>query len=79
MTRYKIGPDPLRSNAVTLSVNDTARLLALIKAEGSIERLRLRMGIGDLTMDSARAFGRMRAATRARVIDAIGREEARDA
>jgi hypothetical protein len=59
-----------------LSEHDTARLLAVIEREGNIERVRMRMRIGESTMDSARQFGRIRNDARERIREGLDREEA---
>lgn len=74
--KVRIGPQQNRASMCTMSEGDSKRIRKLIIRTGSIEKTRLRLGIGDSTMESARACGRMQMSTRDKVLEALAREEA---
>lgn len=64
--------------AILLSDAETDRVLAFIERAGRLDVAVRRLGVGPATLDAARGRGSMMAATRARLLAALDREEARD-
>lgn len=68
-------PQQFRPDMVILSDEETARVVAFVTRVGKMGEARKRLGLSPHTFDAARGFGRMRVRTRARVLDALEREE----
>jgi hypothetical protein len=60
---------------VILTEQETARLHRFIRRVGAVGRAMKLLGLGEYTFDAARGYGRMRSATRERVLDALTRAE----
>lgn len=77
--KVRYGAQQNRANHCCFSEEDGARLHKIIVRYGSINKAREAMKFGKSTMDAARACGRTTKPTYDRVIEAMGREEAKAA
>lgn len=69
------GPQQNRASVVILSDEETRRVRRFVARIGHVGNAARALGVGDTTLTAARGYGRMQVRTRAKLLDALTREE----
>ncbi len=70
-----LGPQQNRIGIVAITPEEAARVQRFVVRAGTVERARMRLRIGESTMDAARGCGNMMRSTRDKLLEALDREE----